>query len=98
MKFQLLGDRVLIRPTPTKTETSGGILLPEVYAEPIATTGEIVQVGEGPRNGKGVLLAHTVELGQQVVFSNTVGQVIELDGEDFLIVPESHILAVLGEE
>ena len=93
MKLKPLADRVILRQDEAEEKTAGGIYLasaaqekPEVY--------EVVEVGPGGMvDGNEVKM--TVKVGQQVLVGKYTGTKVKLDGEEFTIVKQSDILAVL---
>ena len=93
MKLKPLADRVILRQDEAEEKTAGGIYLasaaqekPEVY--------EVVEVGPGGMvDGNEVEM--TVKGGQQVLVGKYTGTKVKLDGEEFTIVKQSDILAVL---
>jgi chaperonin GroES len=93
MKLKPLADRVILRQDEAEEKTAGGIYLasaaqekPEVY--------EVVEVGPGGMvDGNEVKM--TVKAGQQVLVGKYTGTKVKLDGEEFTIVKQSDILAVL---
>ena len=88
-----LHDRVLIQRLAEEEKTAGGIIIPDTAKEK-PTKGKVVAVGSGSRNEKGENLPLDVKVGDVVLFAKWGGQEIKLDGEDFLIMKESDIIAV----
>lgn len=93
-KVQPLGDRVLIKPLEAEEKTKGGIILPDTAKEK-PQEGEIVAVGKGKvlENGKTEPLE--VKAGDKVLYGRYSGTEIKIDGEDYLIVKEEDILAII---
>ena len=96
MKIKPLYDRVVLRPSKNSEKTQGGIMLPEIAQEK-SQTGEVVAIGNG-KNFEGKTGEMQVKIGDKVLFSKFSGTEIKIDGEDFIIVREPDILAVLGGE
>jgi chaperonin GroES len=90
-----LGNRVLVKRSTTKM-TKGGILLPETSQEK-PRQGEIVAVGPGKVDEKGILKALELRVGDNVLFSSYAGTEVktEDDQADYLIMSEEDILGVL---
>jgi chaperonin GroES len=88
-----LQDRVLIRRVEPETKTKGGIFVPDTVQEK-PMEGEVVAVGSGARDAKGVLHALDVKAGDRVLFGKWSGTEIKLDGEDLMIMKESDIMGV----
>ncbi|OEH85212.1 co-chaperone GroES [Desulfuribacillus stibiiarsenatis] len=88
-----LGDRVIIKVVAQEEKTASGIVLPESAKEK-PQQGEIVAVGNGRfEDGKRVEL--DVKAGDQVIYSKYAGTEVKHNGQEFLILRESDILAVL---
>ncbi|MDF1798442.1 MAG: co-chaperone GroES [Planctomycetota bacterium] len=90
-----LGDRVLVQRLEAEEKTAGGILLPESAKEK-PKEGVIVAVGEGKLNDDGKRAALNVKKGERVLFSSYAGTEVKYQGEDYLIMAENDILAVIG--
>jgi chaperonin GroES len=93
MTVRPLQDRVLIRRVEPETKTKGGIFVPDTVQEK-PMEGEVVAVGSGARDAKGVLHALDVKAGDRVLFGKWSGTEIKLDGEDLMIMKESDIMGV----
>ena len=90
-----LGDRVLVQRLEAEDKTAGGILLPE-SAKDKPKEGKIVAVGEGRSLDNGERQAMDVKVGDRVLFSSYAGTEVKVSGEEYLIMNESDILAILG--
>ena len=90
-----LGDRVLVQRTAAEETSKGGIILPDSAKEKPAE-GTVIAVGAGKLDENGERLAMTVKVKDRVLFSSYAGSEIKLDGDDFLILSEDEILAVIG--
>jgi len=94
MKLRPLHDRVIIKRTEVEAKSAGGIVLTGSAAEK-STRGEIVAVGKGRILDNGEVRALDVKAGDKVLFSEGYGVKTEkIDGEEYLIMSESDILAV----
>jgi len=94
MKFRPLHDRVVVRRVDEDDRTAGGIIIPDTAKEkPIQ--GEVVSVGPGARDEKGVIQPLDVKAGDRVLFGKWSGTEVKIDGADYLIMKESDILGVL---
>ena len=94
MKFRPLHDRVVVRRLEEDEKTKGGIIIPDTAKEK-PQEGEIVAVGPGARDEKGVVQPLDVKAGDRVLFGKWSGTEVKLDGEELLIMKESDILGVL---
>ena len=86
-KIQPLADRVLVKPAAAEEKTVGGIIIPDSAKEK-PLRGEVLAVGEGTKDEAMVLKA-----GDQVLYGKYAGTELELDGEKFLIMRQSDVLA-----
>lgn len=91
-----LGDRVLVKPEDVADEkTASGLIIPDTAHKEKPERGEVIAVGEGKRTDKGEVMPMRVKVGDTVVFSKYGYDEIKLDDEEYYIVQESNILAVI---
>jgi chaperonin GroES len=95
LNIQPLGDRVILQRAEAEEKTAGGILLPET-AKDKPKEGRIIAVGEGRLNDKGERVKMNVKAGDRVLFSSYAGTEVKYQGEEYLIMSESDILAVIN--
>jgi len=95
MKLNLrpLGDRLVVKPIEQEELTPGGIVLPETAKEK-PQKGEVVAAGPGACNDAGKRIELEVSVGDNVLFAKYSGTEVKMDGEKYLILRESDILAV----
>ena len=86
MKLKPLADRVLISPAPAETQTASGIIIPDTAKEK-PLQGTVVAAGE---DEKMILKA-----GDQVLYGKYAGTEIEFEGEKYLIMRQSDVVAVI---
>jgi chaperonin GroES len=89
MNIQPLADRVLIKPVAAEEKTVGGIIIPDSAKEK-PLKGNVVAVGKGTKDEEMVLKA-----GDSVLYGKFAGTELELEGEKFLIMRQSDVLAIL---
>jgi len=94
MNIKPLADRVVVKALPTEEKTKSGIIMPDTAKEK-PQEGEIVAVGPG-KVEKGERLALEVKVGDRVIYSKYAGTEVKYDGQEYLILKESDILAVIG--
>jgi len=94
MKFRPLHDRVVVRRIEEDDRTPGGIIIPDTAKEK-PQQGEVIAVGPGARDEKGVVQPLDVKAGDRVLFGKWSGSEVKIDGEELLIMKESDILGVL---
>jgi chaperonin GroES len=90
-----LGDRVFVKVSASEEKTAGGIFIPDAAKEK-PQVGEIVQVGPGKRNDDGTRQAPEVKIGDKVLYSKYAGTDIKLGDEEYVLLSEKDILAVVG--
>ncbi len=90
-----LGQRVLVKRIEAETKTAGGLFLPDTAKEK-PQEALVIALGTGGRDDKGALIDFTVKENDRVLISKYGGTEIKMDGEDYLILSESDILAILG--
>ncbi|EEX70831.1 co-chaperone GroES [Alloprevotella tannerae] len=89
MKIQPLADRVLIKPAAAEEKTVGGIIIPDTAKEK-PLKGSVIAVGNGTKDEEMVLKAEDT-----VLYGKYSGTEVELDGEKYLIMRQSDVLAIL---
>lgn len=90
MNIKPLADRVLVKPAPAEEKTIGGIIIPDTAKEK-PLKGEVIATGDGTKDE-----AMVVKVGDTVLYGKYAGQELEFDGEKYLIMRQSDILAILG--
>lgn len=95
-KIRPLGDRVLVRPTQREEVTKSGIVLPDTAKEK-PQRGEVIAVGAGKINEDGSRQPVDVKTGDQVLFAKYAGTELKIEDDEFLILSEKDILAVVSE-
>ncbi len=89
MNIKPLADRVLVKPAPAEEKTIGGIIIPDAAKEK-PLKGEVIAVGNGTKDEEMV-----VKPGDVILYGKYAGTELELDGEKFLIMRQSDILAII---
>ena len=96
MKFNPLGDRVLVKRSDEEETTAGGIVLPGSAAEK-PSQGEVLAVGPGRVLDSGETQEVSVKVGDVIVFGQYAGSsTVKVDGEELLILSESDILGTIS--
>ena len=90
MNIKPLADRVLVKAAPAEEKTIGGIIIPDTAKEK-PLQGTVLAVGNGTKDEEIVLKA-----GDTVLYGKYAGTEVELEGEKYLIMRQSDVLAVLG--
>ena len=94
MKFHPLHDRILIKRIEEKETARGGIIIPDSAKEK-QQEGEVIAVGNGRKTEEGKILPLDVKAGDRILFGKYSGTEIKVDDEDFLILKEEDVLAVV---
>ncbi|MDY6122424.1 MAG: co-chaperone GroES [Porphyromonas sp.] len=89
MNVKPLADRVLVRPAQAEEKTVGGIIIPDSAKEK-PLKGEVMAVGKGTKDEEMILKA-----GDMVLYGKYAGTEIEIEGEKFLIMRQSDVLATI---
>ena len=95
VNVQPLADRVVVSPLEEEEEMRGGLYIPDTAKEK-PQSGKIVAVGPGKLSEGGGRIDPDVEVGQTVLYGKYSGTEVTVEGEEYLILRESDILAVLG--
>ena len=93
MKLVPLGDRVVLKQTTAEETTKSGIILTS-QAQEKPQTAEVVAVGPGG-NVDGKEITMQVKVGDKVIYSKYSGNEVKLDGEEYIIVKQNDILAIV---
>ncbi len=94
MKIKPLYDRVLVKRREPKEEVKGGIIIPDTAKEkPLEA--EVIAVGDGRVNEDGKKFPLTVKVGDTVLIGKYAGTEIKIDDEEYLIMREDEILAIV---
>ena len=89
-KITPLVDRVLVQAAAAETKTASGIIIPDTAQEK-PQKGSVVAVGKGTKENP-----ITVKIGDNILYGKYAGTELNYDGEDYLIMKESDILAIIG--
>lgn len=89
MNIRPLKDRVLVQPVKTE-EKIGGIIIPDTASKEKPTQGKVVAVGGGTKDE-----AMELKVGDNVLYGKYAGNEVELDGEKYIIMRQSDVLAVM---
>ena len=95
MKVRPLYDRIVVRRIEEKETAKGGIIIPDTAKEK-PQKGEILAVGNGKILDNGTKVALDVKVGDKILFGKYSGTDIKIDGQEYLILREDEVLAVIG--
>lgn len=94
-KIQPLADRVVVQALEETEQMRGGLYIPDTAKEK-PMQGKIVAVGPGKLSDENERIKPDVEVGQTVLYGKYSGTEVSVDGEEFLILRESDILAIIN--
>ncbi|HUS58389.1 MAG TPA: co-chaperone GroES [Planctomycetota bacterium] len=94
MNVKPLGDRILVQRVEAEERTKGGIVLPDTAKEK-PKEGKVISVGTGKMLDSGKRSTMVLKAGDRVLFTSYAGTEVKIDGEEYLIMKEDDILAVL---
>ena len=89
IKLTPLADKVIVQQADAETKTASGIIIPDTAQEK-PQKGNVVAVGKGTKENP-----ITVKVGDSVLYGKYAGTELKFEGEDFLIMKESDILAII---
>lgn len=96
MTLKPLGDRVLVKPAPKEEKTSSGLYISS-GAQEKPQRGEVIAVGAGKLDDKGERIPVDVKVGDVVIYGKYGGNEVKIDGEEYLLMRDSDIYAVVEE-
>jgi chaperonin GroES len=94
MNLRPLHDRILVERVEEKEQKKGGIIIPDSAKEK-PQQGTVIAVGAGKADKDGKRIALDVKQGDTILFGKYSGQEVKVDGEDYLIMREDEVLAVV---
>jgi len=94
MKTKPIGEKILVKRFDAIEKTTGGIVLPDAAKEK-PKEGKIIALGDGKLLDSGERAKFQVKKGDRVVFTSYAGTEIDIDGEEYLLMSEDDILAII---
>jgi chaperonin GroES len=94
MDIRPLHDRIVVKRLEQQEAMQGGLYIPDSAKEK-PQEGQVVAVGNGKKNEDGKVTPLDVKVGDRILFGKYSGSDIKLDGEEYLIMREDEVLAVL---
>lgn len=89
-----LGDKVLVKRLEAEAKTAGGIVLPD-NAKEKPKEGKVIALGSGKLLDDGARGAFQVKKGDRILFASYAGTEVKIDGEEYLLMPEEDVLAIV---
>ena len=96
MNIKPLGERVVLKVLESEEKTKSGIVLPDSAKEK-PQMGKVLAVGNGKLLENGQRVALDVKAGDKVLFAKYAGTEVKLDGEEYMVLKETDILAIVVE-
>jgi chaperonin GroES len=94
MKVRPLHDRIIVKRLEEEEKTKGGIIIPDTAKEkPIE--GKVIAVGDGKIKEDGTKISMEIKKGDRVLFAKYGGTEIKIDGEEYLMMREDDVLAII---
>ncbi len=93
-KIKPLADRVLVKPLEEEEVKGGGIIIPDTAKEK-PQQGAVIAVGSGKVNDSGEKMKMEVKKGDKILYGKYSGTEVTVEGDDYLIMRESDILAII---
>lgn len=94
MKIRPLHDRVVIKRMEEERTSAGGIVIPDTATEK-PDKGQVISVGNGKILENGEVRALDIKVGDKVLFGKYAGSTVKVEGEEFLVMREDDIVAVI---
>jgi chaperonin GroES len=94
MKVVPLNDKIVVKRVEAEDKTAGGIVLPDSAKEK-PKQGKVLSLGDGKLLESGSRAAFQVKEGDRVLFTSYAGSEVTIDGEEYLIMTEDDILAIV---
>ena len=96
MNIRPLGERIVLKVLESEEKTKSGIVLPDTAKEK-PQMGEVLAVGNGRILDNGQKVALEVKPGDKVLFAKYAGTEVKLDGEEYMVLKESDVLAIVNQ-
>ena len=94
MKLTPIRDRIVVRLIDAETKTASGLIIPDAAAEK-PSQGDVLAVGTGKIAEDGTVVPMVVKVGDRILFSKNAVQKVKIDSEEFNIVYESDVMAIV---
>lgn len=95
MNLRPLNDRLILKAASKEEKTASGLILPGTNEKERPEQGEVIAVGPGRLKDDGTRVTMSVKIGDKVVFKKYAPDEVKLDGQEYLVLSESDIMAVI---
>ena len=96
MKLKPIRDRIVVQVLEAETVTKSGLVIPDAAAEK-PSQGDVLAVGTGKLAEDGTIVPMVIQTGDRVLFSKTAGQKVKIDNQEYLIMREEDVMAVVNQ-
>lgn len=96
MKLKPIRDRIVVKLLEAETVTKSGLVIPDAAAEK-PSQGDVLAAGTGKIDVDGRLVPMVIQAGDRVLFNKNAGQTVKVDGEEYLIMREDDVMAVVNQ-
>jgi chaperonin GroES len=96
MKLKPIRDRIVVKLLEAETVTKGGLVIPDAAAEK-PSQGIVLEVGTGHVTEDGTIVPLAVSVNDRVLFSKHAGQTVKIEGEEFHLLREEEVVAIIRE-
>lgn len=95
MNLKPLNDRLIVKALPKEEVTKSGIIIPDTVDKERPEQGEVIAVGPGKLKDDGERVPMSIKVGEKVMFKKYAPDEIKIDNEEYLVLSEYDILAVV---
>ncbi|MDG1949412.1 MAG: co-chaperone GroES [bacterium] len=95
MKLTPVGDHVIVKAVSKEETSAAGIIIPDTIDKERSERGEVIAVGPGREFEAGKRSSMDVAVGQQILFKKYAPDEVKVDGQEFLIIQMSDVLAII---
>ena len=95
MNLKPIGGHIVVKPAVIETKTAAGIIIPDTAQKERPERGEIIALGEGKLLENGQRLKMDVQVGQTVLFKKYAPDEVEMNGQKYLIIDASDVMAIV---
>jgi chaperonin GroES len=96
MKLKPIRDRIVVKLLEAETVTKGGLVIPDAAAEK-PCQGIVLEVGTGHITEDGTIVPLAIAVDDRVLFSKHAGQTVKIEGEEFHLLREEEVVAIIRE-
>lgn len=95
MKLKPLSDNIVVKPLAKEEKTSSGIIIPDTVGKEKPEQGEVIAIGAGKFDADGKRVPVDIKIGDKVIFKKYSPDEFKIDGENYLILSASDVMAII---